>query len=202
MTDWKTFCTFFKTLIEVDGIYFHDILRTFKVDHLRSQFKAGQLKRGNFVSHGCAMNSNCHRSLPHSFKFPTLSLQDRMNKTHTFLSSQNYFRKKVVKIYGNLDLADLIDEHQQSNIQTKKTIKQYVRTSANIEMHGIQRMPALSFNTSFASSGKINLSRYKILINASFHDVSNHIKNIQKEFPPDVHKGKSACQKYYCPIIP
>ena len=121
-----------KTPIEVDGIYLHDLLCAFKGNHPASQFEAGQQKGGNFVCHGCAVNSNCHRSLPHFFKLPTLSLQDRIKKIHTSLSSQNYLKKKVVKIYGNLDLADLIDEHQQRNIPTKAMTKQYLRTSLNM----------------------------------------------------------------------
>ena len=69
-------------------------------------------------------------------------------------------------------------------------------------MHGIQRMLALFFNTPFASSDEINLSRCEILINQPLHDISNHIKNIQEEFPHHVSKEKkNACQKYYCPII-
>ena len=71
-----------------------------------------------------------------------------------------------------------------------------------MEMHGIQRMPALFFNTPSASSGEINLSRYKTLINVPLHDISNSIKNIQEELPHDVLQEKNACQKYYCPIIP
>ena len=100
------------------------------------------------------------------------------------------FEKKVVKIYDNLDLADLIDEHQQRNIPTKTITKQYLRTSLNMEMHGIQRMPALFFNTPFASPDAINLSRYEILINEPLHDISNHIKNIQEELPHHVPKEK------------
>ena len=100
-----------KTPIDVDGIYLHDILRAFQWDHPDSQFESGQQKGGNFVCHGCAIDSNCHRNLPRSFKLPKLSLQDRINKIHTSRSSQNRLKKKVVKIYDNLDLADLIDEH-------------------------------------------------------------------------------------------
>ena len=102
-----------KTVIEVDGIYLHDILHAFKGDHPASQFEAGQQKGSNFVCHSCSSDSNCHRSLPHSFKLPTLSLQDRINKIHTSLSSQNGLKNNVVKIYHNLHLADLIDEHRQ-----------------------------------------------------------------------------------------
>ena len=71
-----------------------------------------------------------------------------------------------------------------------------------MEMHGIQQMLALFFNTPSASSGEISLSRYKTLINAPLHDISNPIKNIQEELPHDVLKEKNVCQKYYCPIIP
>ena len=179
-----------KTPIEIDVIYLHDILRAFKGDHPASQFEAGQQKSGNFVCHGCAIDSNCHRSLPHSFKLPTLSLQDRINKIHTTLSSQNHLKRKVVQIYHNLDLADLIDEHQQRNIPTKTLTKQYLRTSLNMKMHGIQRMPALFFNTPIASPNEINLSRYEILINEPLHDISNHIKNIQEELLHHVPKEK------------
>ena len=54
-----------------------------------------------------------------------LNLQhDRINKIHASLSSQNRSKEKVVKIYHNLDLADLIDELHQRNIQTKTMTKQ------------------------------------------------------------------------------
>ena len=86
-----------KTPIEVDGIYLHDILRAFKGDHPASQFKAGQQKSSNFVCYGCVVDSNCHRSLPHSFKLPTFSLQNRINKIHTSLSSQNCLKRKLLK---------------------------------------------------------------------------------------------------------
>ena len=65
--------------------------------------------------------------------------------------------------------------------------KQYLRTSLNMEMHGIQQVLALYFNTLFASADHINLSRYKILINEPFHvneplhDILCHVKNIQEE---------------------
>ena len=64
-----------------------------------------------------------------------------------------------------------------------------------MEMHGIQRMPTLFFNTSFAWPDEINLSRYKIHINEPLHDISNNIKNIQEEFPHHVPKEKKCMSK-------
>ena len=104
-----------------------------------------------------------------------------MHKIHASLTSQNGLKEKVVKIYHNLDLADLIDKHQQRNIQTKTMTKQYLKTSLHMGMHGIKQMLALYFNTPFASADQINLSRYKILINKPPHDILNHMKNIQEE---------------------
>ena len=71
----------------------HDILRAFKGDHPASQFEAGQQKGGNFVCHGCAIESNCHRNLPHSFKLPTLSLQDRIQNTHISFITKSFEKK-------------------------------------------------------------------------------------------------------------
>ena len=50
-----------------------------------------------------------------------------------------------------------------------------------MEKHGIQQIPALYFNTPFASADPINLSRYKIRINEPFHDILSHVTNIQEE---------------------
>ena len=50
-----------------------------------------------------------------------------------------------------------------------------------MEMHGIQQVPALYFNTLFTSADHINLSRYKILINEPLHDILCHVKNIQEQ---------------------
>ena len=55
--DWLEDILDLKTPTEVDGSYFHDIMRAFKEDHHDSQFEAGQPKGGNFVCHGCTIDS-------------------------------------------------------------------------------------------------------------------------------------------------
>ena len=42
-------------------------------------------------------------------------------------------------------------------------------------MHGMQRMPALFFNTPFASPDETNLSRYEVLINKPDQKYSRRI---------------------------
>ena len=77
-----------KPLITTDGIEINDIVRAFKGDHPASQFEVGQQKGGNYACHGCYRNSNCTKSLPHSFKCNALSLYYRINKVHASTSSQ------------------------------------------------------------------------------------------------------------------
>ena len=58
--------------------------------------------------------------------------------------------------------------------------KQYLRTSLNMGMYGIQQMSALYFNTPFASADQINLSRYKILIMNHFMIYRVTLKTFRK----------------------
>ena len=60
-------------------------------------------------------------------------------------------------------------------------------------------MPALFFNTPFASPDEINLIRYEILINEPLHDISNHMKNIQEELPHHVPKEKKCMSNILLP---
>ena len=66
---------------------------------------------------------------------------------------------------------------QSTQIVTIQNTKsaQYLRTSLNRGMHGIEQMPALYFNMSFALVDQLNLSRYK-----SLQDISNCMKSIQE----------------------
>ena len=91
-----------------------------------------------------------------------------------------------------MSLPQLIDEHQHSKNQTTSLNKQILQTSLDMEMHGIQRMPALLFPKPFAKFEGINPEKYEILINEAFHDISNHIKNIQQEIPYHVPKDKKS----------
>ena len=60
--------------------------------------------------------------------------------------------------------------------------KQYIKTSLNMGMLGIQQIRALYFTTPFASADHINLSRYKIQINEPIHDIANQIKKLKNDF--------------------
>ena len=89
----------------------------------------------------------------------------------------------------------MIDEHQQQNIKISSLTKQSLQASLELEMHGIQRMPALLLTAPFAQLDSIYLDKYEILVNEPLHDISNHIKNLQHEIPHHVPKGKKALVK-------
>ena len=57
------------------------------------------------------------------------------------------------------------------------------RTLLTEEMHGIQRVSALLFNTPEAELENLGLSTYEILPNEPPHDVGHHIQNVFDEFP-------------------
>lgn len=52
-------------------------------------------------------------------------------------------------------------------------------------------MPALYFNTPFASADQMDLSRYTIMINEPLHDKLDHIRNIQEELSHHVPKDNN-----------
>ena len=179
-----------------DGIQIYDTVRAFKGDHPASQFEAGQQKGGNYACHGCCINSHCIKSIPHSFKCPTINLSDRISKIHATASSKERLKNNtIVKLYHHLDLPALIDEHQQQNIKTSSLTKQSLQASLDFEMHGIQQMPALLLTAPFSQLDNIYLDQCEILVNEPLHDISNHIKNLQHEIPHHVPKDKKALVK-------
>ena len=134
-----------------DGIPIFDTIRAFKGDHPASQFEAGQQKGRNYACHGCCINSHCIKSIPHSFKCPTINLYNKISKIHATASSKERLKSNtIVKLYHHLDLPALIDEHPQRNIKTSSLIKQSLQASLELEMHGIQRMAAVLFTAPFS----------------------------------------------------
>ena len=186
-----------------DGIPIYDTARAFKGDHSASQFEAGQQKGGNYASHRCFINSHCIKCIPHSFKCPTINLNDRISKIHATVSSKERLKNNtVVKLYHHLDLPALIDEHQQRNIKTSCLTKQSLQATLEIEMQGIQKMPALLFTTPLAQLDNIYLDKHENLVNEPLHDIPNHLKNLQHEIPHHVPKEKkSPCKGYHYIII-
>ena len=76
--------------------------------------------------YSCLIDSSCDMSLSHSFKLGTLSIKKRIDKIRWSLSSLYRLKKNPIKLYHNLDMVDLVDEHQQPNL---KRIQEQYNTS-------------------------------------------------------------------------
>ena len=127
-----------QSLTTNDGIKVHDVIRAFKGDHPAFQFDSGQQKGGTYPCHGCTLDIKCAKSIPHSFKRKTISLNDQLVKIHSSISSENRLRRNdTIKLYNKLELPNLIAEHQQRNLTTPQLTKQHLQSSLDIEMHGI-----------------------------------------------------------------
>ena len=104
-----------QSLTKNDGIKVYDVRRAFKGDHPASQVESGQQKWGTYPCHGCSIDINCAKSIPHSFKRKTISLNDQIVKIHSSVSSEDTLRRNdTIKLYNKLDLPN--SSFQQSFI--------------------------------------------------------------------------------------
>ena len=172
-----------------DGIEITDIVRVFKGDHPASQFESGQNKGGNYACHGCPVNSHTAKNFTHSFSCRSISLKERVDAILTSVQSKDKIKAGKVKLYSALSKGEIITELHQRGVRfTAQSNKQHLESLLEVEMHGIQRLPALMFNEPFVSLEDLNLDKYEILVNEPLHDISNHIKNIQVELPNHLDK--------------
>ena len=174
--------------LTVNNMTIHDKIRFFKGDMPASQFEAGHQKGGNYFCTGCAIKAEDVSTLQSPGKF--LSLHHKAEKLRESTLSIEKLGKKVLKLYDNLDKADLISELRERKIKFTSTAPiQHLRELLTIEMHGIQRLPALMYDTPHSSLCDLRLQDYEILCNEPLHDVSNHIKNLYAEIPNHLTKA-------------
>ena len=61
--------------------------------------------------------------------------------------------------------------------------KQELQAKLDIELHGIQRVPALLVNAPDVSLDDLHLADYEILPTEPLHDIGHHIENVLAELP-------------------
>ena len=111
-----------------------------------------------------------------------MSLKQRFEKVFpTNLSKDNF---------KNLSKRDIISELHGRNLHfTVTSNKKNLKYILDEELHdGIQRLQALMCTKSFDYFDSLNLADYEILVNEPLHDISNHIKNLQKEIQLHLEK--------------
>ena len=113
----------------------------------------------------------------HASYLPLLSLNDRVNKVTATTPSIEASKLKKTKLYSNLSLEDIILELHERSVQfSSKQTKAKLETILVDEMHGVQRVPALLFDTPSLTLDDLNLSHYELSTIEPLHDIGNHIK--------------------------
>ena len=154
-----------------------------------SQFEIGQQKGGHFFCTGCEIQSDSVSDLK-SIESRFMSLQERINKVKQTSLSLEKLRKNKLKLYENLDKAELISELRERNVHfTSDSPLHILRGIIAKEMHGIQRLPALMYERPNFSLTDLHLEKYEILCNEPLHDVSNHTKNLFAEVVHHIPKN-------------
>ena len=173
--------------LSFNGTNVYDIMRFFKGDGPSCQFEAGQQKGGNYFCWKCGINSERVGDYAHAAYHKTLTLQDRQQKVLQTTGSIERSQKGITKVYNDLDKADIVQElHERSVKFTVQSPTAVLKDKLITEMHGIQRVLSLLFNTPEKELDSIGLQFYEMLCTESLHDVSNQIKNCFLEMPHHV----------------
>ena len=171
------------------GVPIQDKMRLFKGDGPAAQFEAGQQKGGNFPCWGCSIHRSRISDYVHASNCSLLSLNDRVNKVLATTTSQKASKLRKTKLYSDLSLEDIILElHERSVKFSSKHTKAILQPILTEEMHGVQRIPALLFDTPSLTMNDLNMSHYEVSTVEPLHDIGNHIKNVYEEIPAHLTK--------------
>ena len=155
-----------------------DNLRIFKGDKPASQFETGQQNQGNFYYFLCATHAKNASSYFHTHCKYIETITDRIatvKKTDLSVSKTN---SQKIKLYHNLNKDELIAKLRDSDVKFPCTeSKNSLQSKLGDVVHGIQRVPALTYFNSINDISQFNLQSYEILFTEPLYDISNHMKN-------------------------
>lgn len=167
-----------------------DTARFFHGDNPAREVEAGQRKGGHYF---CS-NSGCHaervNELDHVLNCPIVSFQDRMDTVMKLgtVSRANSIKQKL-KPLSNLSKKQLEKELGARGIYDGKT-KQELQAKLDMELHGIQRVPALLVHTPDEPLKNLHPANYEILPAEPLHDIGHHIENVLTELPHHLEDKK------------
>ena len=160
-----------------------DTARFFHGDNPAREVEAGQQKGGHYFCSNCGCHAERVNELDHVLNCPIVSFQDRMDTVMKLgtVSRANSIKQKL-KPLSNLSKMQLEKELGARGIYDGKT-KQELQAKLDMELHGIQRVPALLVHTPNVALKNLNLENYEILPAEPLHDVGHHIENVLTELP-------------------
>jgi hypothetical protein len=160
-----------------------DSARFFHGDNPAREVEAGQQKGGHYFCCTCGCHAERVNELDHVLNLPNISFQDRMDTVMKLgtVSRANSVKQKL-KPLRNLSKKQLEKELGARGIYDGKT-KQELQTKLEMELHGIQRVPALLVHTPDVPLEDLHLANYEILPTEPLHDIGHHIENVLTEMP-------------------
>ena len=170
--------------IDYNGIVITDVMRVFKGDNPAAQFESGQQKNGDYFCWQCPLYAPLSPNIVYTLSLPHLSLTDRISKIKATESSKRKLQQNKLKLYKNLKKEEIVQELHERKVSffchlNLKDLQEIL----NKEMHGIQRLPALFFESPNKSLEELHLENYEILNNEPLHDISHHVQNLYEELP-------------------
>ena len=107
-------------------------------------------------------------------------------KTELSLSKS---KQQKLRLYECLDKEDKVTELRARSIKFSCTeSKKSLSGKLGEAVHGIQRVPALTFYNRTSNLADINLDLYEVLFAESLHDILNHIQNLYAELQFQMEK--------------
>ena len=185
-----------------NGVEVYDTVRFFKGDGPSCQFESGQQKGGNYFCWACGIPSYRVKEYIHASYRKNLSIHDRQEKVLISAVSRRRSEQGFTKLYEKLTRAEIADELDDREIKWKAS-----DTSADLlkllktNMHGIQRVPSLLFNSPNGDINNMHLMHYEILPCEPLHDIENHIKNLFEEIPHHMGNDKKMINDFLISVF-
>jgi hypothetical protein len=145
-----------------DNIEYIDKLRLCHGDSPLRAFEAGQQKGGNYFCSNCGVYYSMTYELDHVLNCPLISLQDRQDKVLNGIVARRKSLQHKPKPLKDLTKQELEQELGSRGIYDGQNKKQ-LQDLLTHKMCGMQRVPALLFNTPLASLTDLGLDKYEIL---------------------------------------
>ena len=170
-------------LITHNGSEFIDTARFFHGDNPAREVEAGQQKGGHYFCSNCGCHAERVNELDHALNCPIISFQNRIDAVMKLgtVSRANSIKQKL-KPLSSLSKKELEKELGARGIYDGNT-KQELQAKLDMELHGIQRVPALLVNVPDVSLDDLHLADYEILPTEPLHDIGHHIENVLAELP-------------------
>lgn len=157
------------------GIEFNDVLRFFHADMPATAAESGQQYGGDYPCGSCGAKASMFNDL--AFVLGKIrSLDTRLSLFYKGAYASN----SSCRPFASLTTAEIAHDSLGNEQELTKRLQQ--------ELGGIQRVPALLFNSESKSMSDLGLNQYEMALSEPLHDYSNHVKNLFHEIPAHLSK--------------